>query len=371
MKNKSWLENISSICTIPGISVVSVIIFIITYILPPSNTEQQSSTELITKYEIVAITTTESTETEITEEKITEPEIKTQQQSEAIVVKSEAVSDEKTPKKIEEENECIDSISAIESKDDSDNRVSENHENNELIKDVEHDDSNTAQKSYTINIDAPGKLFFISNDDIGQNGSVDILYNSELDSLDEQDTQSHNLLDIVNVNTENFDDDQQVKYISVVPGVYVFNFIDCNFENINLYLDDDTDQVTDELYDEIDGNIDIPSQNVVRVQMSQDNFIYRIKALSQDNFTPIIKFYSENNIGGTLTILDEFGNKLQSVELYEEDDNSTQNIEGSFDFEIEKEYYIEITSSQNEDLSEYIYYLQIIDPNIYNEDDEI
>lgn len=268
----------------------------------------------------------------------------------------------KSSKKSEQEKK--DSSSAELEDSDVTNQASEEEES---IDNMEDDGEQPTKMACKINIDSPGQLYFVSRGEIDQKGSVSILYNednSESEKMAEEDGTLCDLADIIN--EDDSSGGENIKYVDVVPGVYTFDFIDCDVDNIDVYFTDDIEELvnsesTDENEEELGEEcLMIPSQNITKVSLYETEHPYIIVISPEYDFVPVIQFYSENGIAGMLRIMDESGEELEIMELDDSDDEDIQEIEGSFMFEEGKKYYIDIASfTQKEALDEYIYYFQI------------
>lgn len=235
-------------------------------------------------------------------------------------------------------------------------------EQEESFDNAEDGSEQPTRMAYKINIDSPGQLFFVSRGKIDQKGSVSILYNED-DSESEDETLC-SLTDIINEDAPS--DSENIKYVDVVPGVYIFDFDDCDLDDIDVYFTDDIEKLVnqeeaDEIKEEpIEEGLTIPSQNITKVSLYETEHPYIIDILPEYDFIPVIQFYSEDGMAGMLRILDESGEELETMELNDSVEEDIQEIEGSVMFEEGKRYYIEITSfTQKGALDEYIYYFQI------------
>lgn len=212
-------------------------------------------------------------------------------------------------------------------------------EADEPLEVAENNDTSQMRKmSYDVKVDTHGQLVMLSDDEDEQNGNVYISYSPDAsgDALTDSNTVECSMNDLVN--QSGLMNNQEIKYINVIPGVYTFNFENCQFENVDVYVLDDinmlfNDEPQDENNDEAEVyNIDVPSQDdITMVTIQEQASICRISVCPEFDFVPNFIFYSDDN------------------------------VDGNFVFETGKQYYIEITSSSNVTLPEYIYYFQVME----------
>ena len=241
-------------------------------------------------------------------------------------------------------------------------------EANEPLEFAEGNDASQIRKmSCNVKVDTPGQIVVLSDDKDEQSGDVYISYSSDAsgNAISNPNIVEYSVNDLVNQSS--LINNQEIKYINVMPGVYTFNFANCQFENVEVCVLDDINALfNNELQDEINGeveeyNIDVPSQDNIKVTISEQASICKMNVFPQTDFVPNFIFYSDNNLDGTMRVLDEEGNELQLIELYGTVDDSKQIVGGNFTFETGKQYYIEITSSSNIILSEYVYHFQVME----------
>lgn len=344
-----------------------------------STITEEATTEMVTEVQNTAVPTTEAIVTQVVSPEVSPVVVKveTPYQYEAatenIKEKSSHVvsitSDDKKSKVAKAITESDEEMEEGVVEDIVSDELQESTENAEQENFIENDDVQAMGVTCKVKVESSGQLIFMSKEEIDEKGRVCVTYSvndSETEDSMEENTTECELTDIINTDTSS--DDETVKYLDVLPGIYIFNFINCDLKDVDVYLTDNIEElVVDELQDESEEELIgectiVPFQDTMKVSILETNQSYKISILPEYDFVPIIQFYSENGIAGMLRILDEFGDELEIIELSESEEENVQEIEGSFMFEKGVQYYIEITSfSQNEDLSEYIYYFQISD----------
>ncbi|MDE7425558.1 MAG: hypothetical protein K2N51_18005 [Lachnospiraceae bacterium] len=259
----------------------------------------------------------------------------------------------------------------------NDNKTTQSEENDDKTGDGTNNTNNSENdnKEYSVEVESNSQMVLMSNGSYTENGDVNITYTPTKDTGTEVANDNHDILSCNLSDILNSDYSLRLKYINVAPGIYTFNFVDCEFDNINVYLTQDINQFginsqfneDEEDKETLQENMVIPSQDFFTVAIQESASTTSIRLTPEASFNPIIRFYSENNIDGTLSIFDEDGNELQVIELNSNSitvDSFIQEVQGNFEFEVGKQYYAEITSAQYEYLDEYIYHLQILDSNI-------
>lgn len=257
----------------------------------------------------------------------------------------------------------IDDYDSNLSEDSKNEENSENTDKDDESNDVEIDNSDTSSTKYKLNIKTSGQLLLISDENDKNEGNIDISYQEDEFETTEQQPETFNLVDIVNECDST--NPNKLNYINVIPGVYIFEFFDCDFNNFNFYIINDIEnyaKVCDENESQInnlvDAEIAVPTEEDVKIEMQQEESTSLIKIFSENEINPLIKFSSEENINGTLKILDNSKKELFTCELEQLQDNIVP-IDDSFTLYPEDVYYIQIIISPTDDLSERVYYLNI------------
>ena len=232
-------------------------------------------------------------------------------------------------------------------------------------------DSPADQTSSTqVNIDSPGNLILTSNNK-KKNSQVDISRVSEDDNSDESqdDAASFDYSEIVN--DEGIENADEVVYLPVLPGTYIFVFHNCDFEDIDFYLVDD---VNDSIEGESSEGTDpddtkteednvIPSSDIFQIDITGQNPSTDFTVKADQDFTPSIKFYSEENVENagniSLVISDSEGNVLQAVQLNQQNENGTNDIVGDYKFVEGQEYSLKIQAELDQEVPDIICCLEI------------
>lgn len=142
------------------------------------------------------------------------------------------------------------------------------------------------------------------------------------------------------------------------------NFVNCDFNNVNFYLDTITEEPEDDeesdepIHISADNYKSIPSQDIVDVEIAPNSSTTYISVVADQSFSALIKFYSKsgNEINANLRILDDKKDELESFGLMKNKDNKV----AGFSFEEGKEYYLEINTDQNEETVQETLCLQIM-----------
>lgn len=241
----------------------------------------------------------------------------------------------------------------------SENIRSETDQSNKNEEKVPKNEDLLSKTSCQIDVTSPSQLVFISENEIDQNGIVNISYENDSDAIDDAPpAASFDLNNIVNMQ-DNMSESQQLSYIDIPLGNIIITFENCCFENIDIYLLD-----SDELSpsnDEIE-NIVVPSSEEQSISLDTHNSVCRIGIIPEYSFQPYMIFHSECNIDGNIKVVDDDNNELLNVELEQtETEENFQYITPAFELEEGRQYYLDISSSSSiENLSEYTYYFQIL-----------
>mgnify|MGYP001040269899 CR=1 FL=1 len=238
---------------------------------------------------------------------------------------------------------------------DSDN-FSEKNNSNEDIDIVNNNNGSEMKKStYEISVDSPGQILMLASDSNNENENINISYKQDQETVSGQSIAAVDSNDLINEN--NISNSQQLNYLNVIPGIYIFETT-YNFDNVNLYFVNDINGLScgvEESYE----RIVVPMNENIKVEISKDNQIKNFKAIFNHGFKPLIKFYSddtqEKNL--LLKILDENKLELQHVELNYVNSEGSHEFISDFSFEAGKEYYIQISTVDNIEISQTCYFL--------------
>lgn len=180
----------------------------------------------------------------------------------------------------------------------------------------------------------------------------DGLSEDQIDSSSEKpdDMKSFDYSEIVN----NKDADKPI-YVSVVPGTYIFNFYNCNINDIEFYYVGDSQ-----------GNV-IPSNNPLKADITSENPSKDYTVRADRDFTPVIKFYSEENVEDaeniSLVISDSEGHELQVVQLNQQNESEANGIVGDYNFVEGQEYNLKIQAETDQEISDITCCLEVGDYN--------
>lgn len=243
------------------------------------------------------------------------------------------------------------------------NHIDSESSNAEII------NSDTSSTKYKLNIKTQGQLLLlsdkndVSNESNEKEGNVDVSYQEDELETTERRPKSFSLVDIVNECDST--NSNKLNYINVVPGVYIFEFYDCDFKNLNFYINNDIenyikecDENESQIGDVEDTEIAVPTEEDVKIQMKQEKSTSLIKFISEKQINPLIKLSSEEKLNGTLKILDNTQKEIYTCELEQLQDNIVP-IDDSFTLYPKDVYYIQIIFSPTDDLSERVFYLNI------------
>lgn len=240
----------------------------------------------------------------------------------------------------------------------NDNTTDNSHKSFTQDNNLSETNEDTKNALCQFEFESPGRFVLTSKNDNPSNadGTIDVDRITE-ETGDGQESLSYKYSDLVNNEEAS---EELTSFISVTQGTYIVKFVNCDFDNVNFYFENSNDisqnntvENSEESYEEII----VPTNEYTKIEISKDNPIKIFKASFTQGFKPLINFYSDN-LGEKnliLKILDENKFELQHVDLNYVNPDGSRNFTSDFSFEDGKEYYIQVSSVDNVELSQTCY----------------
>lgn len=207
----------------------------------------------------------------------------------------------------------------------------------------ENDDTENSVAKYKISVDAPGQIVALTNDDV-QDGIIRVFNSPNTKTASGQSILSCDSSELINGSAN-----QNVNCMNVTPGVYVIE-TNINLENVNFYFVDNSKELTsssentDDDYEELT----IPTEGDQVIDISEDEPKRFFCATANKNFAPVFNFYTTDELGAeteiNLTIFDKDKNELQTIGIEEANGDDADEINGTFSFVQNEDYFFKITS---------------------------
>lgn len=268
-------------------------------------------------------------------------------------------------KALEFQNDKIETGKSMEDEMEADTNNNTNDNNNSdessnINKDndtTENDNNPEMEKStYEIRVDSPGQIIMTKSNSNNETENIDISYKQNQETVSVQFLTAIDSSDIVNENS--ISDLQQLNYFSVTPGIYIFETT-YNFDDVNLYFINDINVLSslsgqEESYEEIV----VPTNEDIKVEISKDKPLEIFNIRFDHGFQPKINFYSDDEMEKNLVlkILDGDKSELQRIELNYTNPDDSNEVVSDFTFDDGKEYYIQVSSDDNIELTQTCYF---------------
>lgn len=360
-KFNSWITTVAAICTILGVSVISILSYLYS---KPDPTQESLQANANNENDQSQSSTVEPTDVPETEQIATPvpnpvpvptavPEPQPVIQPTMRPLSTPEVTNEINRGSIGEDSGFKKMLSQPKTGQDNDEQKTNDNDNttDNSPKSFTQDNNlsetneNTTNKICQFDFESPGRFVLTSknNNPTNADGTIDVERTSE-DTENIQEILSYKYSDLVNNEEAS---EELTSFISVTQGTYIVKFVNCDIENVNFYFENRNDVSpevdTKESYEEIV----VPTNEHTKIEISKDSPIKIFKASFTQGFKPLINFYSDNleekNL--ILKILDENKFELQHVDLNHVNPDGSRNFTSDFSFEDGKEYYIQVSSA--------------------------
>lgn len=355
-----------AVSILAGASILSVCVNV--YVSPSCQPKSNEPVQTVENQSKDELTTQEPSQMptkvviEVPTDKPTETPTKEPSPTPVIVMATPQTDDKIDMKRVKNESKKI-VPNTIKTKNNGDNKSSNSTSDNSNGKKEDANTSNEANAAENtednsvqckLSVKSSGKLILETDEEVPEtDATVNIVCDSETENG--STCLSYYYSDLVNQgNNEN----EPTSYIPITSGVHIINFVNCNIDNLNFYLDTSTEEEKDSEPSHLSCNNynTIPSQDVVDMEITSNDSGKCISVTADKTFSPLFQYYSKvgNEINANLRILDAEKNELQTLNLMEEEEEAI----GSFTFEEGEQYYLEF-NIEDEEVNMEIFCLKI------------